>query len=163
MNRDGRSKIMMCTRQFMLDVSERCNSYISNLEEVEQEESTKLENLPDSLLNSTISNQLNETIESLSSAKEAVEEIIAFLEQLPDILNIKIRKPRQKTEYRAIQCSHPNVLNNSIEKRSERLQFVTTPTLASALKRQSSAQRISTNELVNRILMQNLRFRDDRQ
>lgn len=156
MNRDERSKIMMQARQFLLSVADQCNSFRVILDTAEQAETSKLENMPESLIDCENSSRISESIEALGSAKELLDEISSFSEQIPDVLGIRIRKPRKKTIYENLPILETCRLCRTAEKRTERLQLVVTPTLATALKRQSGQMKISTNELINRILLKNL-------
>lgn len=156
MNRNDRSKLMIRTRQFMFTVSEQCSSYLDFIEEISQAETDKLENIPESLMDSKNVNSISESIEALDSTKELVNEITNILDQIPETLEIEIKKSRKKTELREIQYEEPCKLPEGKEKRTERIQLVVTPSLGTMLKSRSVALKMSTNELFNRILQQYL-------
>lgn len=95
----------------------------------------------------------------MADAIELVDSILDEAEGIPDLLGIVMKKPHSKPKQRLnvfIEDDEPMLPLFLPEKRSERLQVLTTPSLVSALREYADENRISVNEVINRLLTDSL-------
>lgn len=141
MNDKDRYKVMMRTR----DMLETISAYKAFLEKLKATEENKSENVPEALLDAT---GIEDNINSIDDAIAMVEEANNNLEEIPSILDLKIRKKRE----RRIDTTFPFLSNDFIdskEKRSVRLQLLTTPSLEKKFKHFCKLNNVSLNEAIN--------------
>jgi len=155
MNRTDRNKLEKNTQLFIHTLTNHCSSFKTFLSGMEQDEEEKLYRLPESLVETETGEQISNSQERLNTAQDSVEAIEEILSEIVDILGVE-KTPTVKTR----PCKTASYLDvgsrsGNTEKRTERLQFVVTPTIASELKKKSKELGISTNELLCRILLQN--------
>ena len=156
MNRDSRNLVMRKTRDFLSAFDELYNDYISFIEDLKQDEEQKLGNLPQPLSESIKGEQISDALARLDDALNALDELKSQADSLPDTLDVEMKRSRKKTDNKLPAICKNAALSNPGENRTKRLQLLITPTLDSAIRSQSSNLNLSANDLINRILIQNL-------
>lgn len=155
MDRNDKSKLMMKTRSFSEAVAKLCTDYSDFLSDLESSEQDKIDNIPDGLTNSSLTDKLEQGIESIQQANETVEQISDLIAEIPDTLNITMRRAA-KQHCICTQSCDINLPVKNREKKTERLQIVITASLNKALRYVSEVRQISMNEIINTLLAANL-------
>lgn len=159
MNRNDRSRLMIAARTYLSLLREHSGEFRKAVSDTLDAEEAKLVNLPPAFDDSSLHSSIEEGISSMADAIELVDSILDEAEGIPDLLGIVMKKPHSKPKQRLnvfIEDDEPMLPLFLPEKRSERLQVLTTPSLVSALREYADENRISVNEVINRLLTDSL-------
>lgn len=159
MNRNDRSRLMIAARTYLSHLRENSQSFRKALTDALDSEEAKLDNLPPAFDDSSLHSSIEEGISAMEDTIGLVDSLLDEAEGIPDLLGLVMKKPHSKPKQRLkvfIEDDEPMLPILLPEKRSERLQVLATPSLVSALRQYSEENRISVNEVINRLLTDSL-------
>lgn len=146
MNRDERSELQRAIKRTYIDITASIDLLVNNISKMKDIETMKLENIPNNLYNSAKAESYQEAINLLDEAEDIISELLTPLD---DFLN------ENDIEYMnasAVIDKHKNIstfCNDTGSVRSSRLQLLITPKLHECLKKASSTEKKSINQIVN--------------
>lgn len=149
MNRDERSELQRAIKRAYTDIAASIDLLVSKVSQMKDVENMKLENTPDNLCNSAKAESYQEAINFLDEAEDIISELLTPLEDFLNENDIEYMKAS------AVIDKHQTIstfCNDSDSVRSSRLQLLITPKLHECLKKASSTEKKSINQIVNEAL-----------
>ena len=146
MNRDGLNKLKRIVQAYDYSIRRADGVFQKIIEEMRDEEETKLENLPESLQSSKLSEAIEEAIAMLESLLEYATNIIDELDEILSSSGVSS----------SFMESHMEILPTPNDRKNVRFQALFSSYLFSKLREESALRGLSMNEIVARALMKEI-------
>lgn len=147
MNRDKRRAVKTAVKRYCSTVESATEQFTSVIEGIREREEDKLENLPESLQDSPLGDNINEAADTLTTLLEGAENVSDSCEDILEDAGTDLPKLPVSESVETVIGKDP---------RSHRVQILVSEKLFSLLKKTSLETGRSVNEIINQSLLKEL-------
>lgn len=146
MNKNERRKLKTAARRYCNTTMQALQEFSCIIDDFKENEEEKLENLPESLVNSTQSVNITEAIDMLDEIMENFDSIESACDMIADITDINIEYTEPSGHFEASDTGL----------RKNRVQILLSDHLLSIIRMEAAAEGCSHNEVICRALTKEL-------
>lgn len=145
MNKSDRTRLAMALRRLGANIGKEANAFRHVVESLLTAEDDKLDNLPESLKDSSMALSIAESRDSLGDLLGKVDGLAALVDEIASEWDIDLDRGKALTN--APEAYEPAVRVD--EKKTERIFMLVTPSTRKALDEHAKATGLSMNQVLN--------------
>lgn len=147
MNRDTRRAVKAAVKRYCSTVESATEQFTSVIEGIRDKEEDKLENLPESLQNGVLGNNISDASDTLTTLLEGADNVSDSCEDILEDAGTDLPK---------LPVSKPDTVRTDTGPRSHRVQILVSEKMYSLLKNTSLETGRSVNEIINQALLKEI-------
>ncbi len=145
MNKSDRTRLAMALRRLEANIGKEANAFRHVVEALLAAEDDKLDNLPESLKDSSMALSIAENRDSLGDLLGKVDELASFVEEVASEWDIDLDRGKALAD--APEACEPAARMD--ERKTERIFMLVTPSTRRALDGHAKATGLSMNRILN--------------